>query len=167
LTSIEESKLYDLEKDLEKNVAIIAKDVSQYQQFQEKFSTAIDKLTDISNNLAKMVSMHGSMLENHGKLVDDLYVKIERIKESGLSELKIVSKDLTTLESHNTDKHFELMTKIDSVRNEFNKRIDDVSKEMDERLQKTEKYVWMFLGAGTLLGFIASYVVPIATKLIH
>lgn len=163
MSSPEETKLYELEK----NLAIIDKDVSQYQIFQEKFSTTIDKLTDISNNLTKMVSMHGSMLESHSKLFDDIYIKIDRIKESELSEIKTVSKDVMALESHNTDKHFELISKIDNVRIEFNKKIDDVSKEMDVRLKQTEKYVWMFLGAGTLLGFIGSYLVPIVTKLIH
>jgi len=160
---INEERIYDLEK----NLAIVVKDVAQYEQFQDKFSIAIDKLTEISNNLAKMVSIHGSVIDNHGKLVDELYNKLERVKDSGENELKSISKNISTLESHNTDKHYDLISKIENIKNELNGRIDTILKDIDKRMKQTERYIWMFLGAGTLLGFISSYIVPIAVKLIH
>lgn len=160
---INEERIYDLEK----NLAIVVKDVAQYEQYQDKFSIAIDKLTEISNNLAKMVSIHGSVIDNHGKLVDELYNKLERVKDSGENELKSISKNISTLETHNNDIHYDLISKIENIKNEFNGRIDTILKDIDKRMKQTEKYIWMFLGAGTLLGFLSSYIVPIAVKLIH
>lgn len=112
---------------LDKEVAVIQKDIEQVRTVFTKLDTAIERMSEVSANINRMLAVHEEKIRNHDKVSGDLFVQIEAAK------VKM---------SDHTDK----------VKDEIKKEI----KSLDSRVTKLEHWKLLLVGGGIVVGFVLS-----------
>lgn len=139
---------------LETQVAVLGKDVSNTQDVLNKIDSAVAKLADISNDLTKLLTLQTQKIDQHDEIIKSISSALDRRREE--IDLKI-----TKIEDrvYSIDKEFQHMKDNMKV---FSTSCQNVEKKVEE----FEKFKWMTLGAGTILGFLISYIIPNIPKII-
>ena len=132
----------------------IESEVEVLKSVVSKIDNSIEKITQVSNDIGKILAVHESRLDGLEKIAD---MRTDDIKE---------------LHSRITTQHRELIEKIDDMedridlklqQNQFNatKQHQDIQKEIQEdigklskRLTVLENWRWWVLGAAAAFGFI-------------
>ena len=133
-------------KDVELQVGLLEKDVQQTTKLLEKISESLDKMSEISTNLSRMITLHEQKHEQHEKV--ESYLK-EDVKELH-SRITTVNRELHD-KIEEIEKH--ISNKIDSLRVELissRKSGEGTSKFMKE----IDRYKWMIAGAVIAIGWI-------------
>ena len=121
----------------------------------ERIDTSIEKLTEVSNSIGKLLAVHDERINNLEKVhnrqeddIRDIYSKITATTKEICSKLDEVEESLEgKLKEHsaNSDKlHKEL--KID---------LDIKLKTLDNRIGILERWRWLLLGGAAVVGYIA------------
>ena len=120
---------------------------------------AIQRLTEISSDLSKMLAVHEQRLGQHEKKQDLLEFSIEKRRDELLAAIDRINKDidvsLARLEADTKIRHIEVLEKIKAVDNYHNTEINRLT----NRISTFEKYVWMAIGAITVASWAVSLVI--------
>ena len=95
----------------------------------DRFDVAIDKLTDVSNCVDKMLAVHETRLSNQENQTEIVHARLSDYKK-------------------------ELMDEIKDMREESEKQ----HKEIADRITKLEKGKWLVVGAASAVGFIIAQI---------
>lgn len=109
----------------------IRKDMANMSLLVSRFDTAIERLSQVSSSIDKMLAVHESRLEQQEKQNDIIHTRINDFKKEIVEELK-------ELKSENSKQH----------------------KEVNERLSRLEKWRWFVVGAATVIGWVLAQVGP-------
>jgi len=123
----------------------------------EKVNNAIERLTDISGDLNKLLAVADQRLGQQEKIVHEIYLSIEKRREDLDAKLKDV---------YNTIK-IEDKNVIVEINN-LNDRFTELYNKLSVKIEKIEKILWTYIGGFTVLTFIFSHfdtVVPVISKL--
>jgi hypothetical protein len=119
---------------------------------------AIQRLTEISSDLSKMLAVHEQRIGQHEKKQDLLEFSIEKRRDELLAAVERINRDidasLARLEADTKVRHIEVLEKIKAVDDYHNSEITKLT----NRISTFEKYVWMAIGAIT----VASWAVSLA-----
>lgn len=113
----------------------------------EKIESAIERLTDISSDLKSMIAVQESRLTQHEKQAEVIEIKLEKRREELDSKLKDVYDTIRTQDK-------AILEEIKAVREEQNRHYTC----LNEKIAAIQKYIWMAVGAGTVLGYGFSFV---------
>lgn len=108
---------------------------------------AIDRLTEISSDINKMLAVHEERLNSHEKKQDNLEDSIEKRR----SEISLVTNDLYGAIEKNTENIFK---EIKDLSDESKKQHD----KLKERMISFEKYIWMAIGASIAVSWLFSFI---------
>lgn len=122
-----EKEVHSLDPDLSKKVAVLEKEVSQYSELISKFDTTIDRLSDVSNSLEKLVIVHETRLTQQEK-------KTEEIVEKMNQEIK------------------ELMDMLKKLSDKEDAHYTDLS----TRMHTLEQWKWMIVGGAVVIAILTS-----------
>jgi len=126
--------------DLETEVKILQKDLIIFQSILDKFDTTISKLTEISNNLAKVIAVQDSKIESQEKAIEIIHRRITDTQEELGSQLS---------------EHYKvILEKIKELQNEQKTH----AHEMSSRVDALEKWRYIVIGGSIVLGFLLSRV---------
>jgi chromosome segregation ATPase len=126
--------------DLETEVKILQKDLITFQSILDKFDTTISKLTEISNNLAKVIAVQDSKIESQEKAIEIIHRRITDTQEELGSQL---------------NEHYKvILDKIKELQNEQKTH----AHEMSSRVDSLEKWRYTVIGGSIVLGFLLSRV---------
>jgi chromosome segregation ATPase len=126
--------------DLETEVKILQKDLITFQSILDKFDTTISKLTEISNNLAKVIAVQDSKIESQEKAIEIIHRRITDTQEELGSQL---------------NEHYKvILEKIKELQNEQKTH----AHEMSSRVDSLEKWRYTVIGGSIVLGFLLSRV---------
>lgn len=120
-----------------------------------RIELAITKLTEISTNLDKMLSVHEQRLNQQEKQMSNIEVVLEKRRED--TEVKLTDV-YDTIRSE--DKN--ILLEVKKSREESNIKFDN----LNERLNTIERNVWYYMGGISLLIFLISYGKNLLTLLI-
>lgn len=120
--------------------------MSQEYNPLNKIELAIEKLTEVSVNLDKMVSVHDQRLTQHEKLMNNLESVLEKRREE--SELKLYDV-YDTIKSE--DKN--ILSQLNDMRIENSKQYETIT----GRIIKMEKTIWLYMGMFSALVFLMVY----------
>lgn len=126
--------------DLETEVKILQKDLITFQTILDKFDTTISKLTEVSNNLAKVIAVQDSKIESQEKAIEIIHRRITDTQEELGSQLS---------------EHYKvILEKIKELQNEQKTH----AHEMSSRVDALEKWRYIVIGGSIVLGFLLSRV---------
>ena len=121
---------------IQNDVVGLQKDMSQINAIVDKLDITIEKLTDVSSNVSRLLAVHETRLENQEKAGSQLANLIEKNKEQIDAELKVIYDRIADTKK--------------TLRTEIDDRHDEVMKE----LKTIQKWMWLVSGGGAVVGFI-------------
>ena len=107
------------------DVEILKRDMELLAGLAEKFDVAIDRLSDVSASVDKMLAVHETRLVQQEQQREIIHQRITDMK-------KEISDDFRALREENTKQH----------------------NEVSERLSRLEKWRWFVVGVATVIGFL-------------
>ena len=128
--------------DIELDVEILKKEVSDMKEIHGRLDTAITKITDVSNCINRMLAVHEE--------------KISQQEEVQLRQSTEFSNDVRDLHSRITTSQKELTTLMTKQHYEADAEMRRLRMDITERVGTLEKWKYLIIGGSIVVGFIAS-----------
>ena len=125
---------------LETEVKILQKDLVTFQNILDRFDSTINKLTEVSNNLNKVIAVQDSRIDTQEKSIEIVHKRITDMKDEIHEEL--------------SDHYQVILEKIKELQVEQKIHADEMSKRVDA----LEKWRYIVMGGSVALGFLLSKV---------
>lgn len=101
----------------------------------DRLDTSIEKLTEVSQNVSKLLAVHEEKLDQQEKINNNISNMIEQRRNE-------------------TDRKLEdIWDELKDIRNEQRSQHNSIN----DKLSKFERFVWMVGGGGVVIGFLLSY----------
>lgn len=126
--------------------ATVATDVELLESRQNRIEDAIERLTEISSDLNKMIAVHDQRLLQQEKQMTSLETIVEKRREEGDLKLKDVYDTI-----RNEDR--VIIIEINKMREEA----QSLNEKLSTRIKELEKLVWTLSGAVSVIVFIINY----------
>ena len=133
--------------DLETEVQLIKRDIEDIKSIHGRLDVAIDKLTDVSNCINRMLAVHEEKLSRQ----EESSVELEKQIESRRTELLSKIDDLHSRVTTNTK---EIMVNAAAQHAEQNKEIQKIREELSNRVGVLERWRWLIIGGSIIVGFV-------------
>jgi len=133
--------------ELETEVKLLKKELQDQAKIHSRLDIAIEKLTDVSNSIHRMLSVHEEKIANQQDAITEAEQKIE-IRRNELS------KQIDDLHSRITTNTKEIMTAAAKQHIEQNKEIQKIKEELAARVGVLEKWRHVLIGCSIVAGFI-------------
>lgn len=117
--------------------------VSEVDKRQDRLEDAIERLTEISSDLNKMIAVHEQRINQNERSVLILENVMEKRREESDSKLKDVYETIRT-EDRN------ILTELNKMREEQKHQHAEISKKMTAM----EKIIWVYMGGFTVVIFL-------------
>ena len=113
----------------------------------DRIEAAIERLTDISSDLKSMIAVQEQRITQHEKQAEVIEIKLEKRREELDQKLKDV---YDTIRSQDTS----ILAELKAVREEHNKHYEC----LNQKITAIQRYIWMAIGGGTVLGYGFSFI---------
>ena len=133
--------------ELETDVELLKKELHNQKKIHDRLDVAIEKLTDVSNSIHRMLAVHEEKLTRQEEAIIDAEQKIE-IRRAELS------KQIDELHSRITTNTKELMILEASQHEKHSKEIKRLSDSINKRVGVLEKWRHIIIGCAIVVGFV-------------
>lgn len=146
------------------DIAILQNEVSGLARSYGKLEAVIEKMGEVSNNIARMLAVHEQRLATHENTDKELFALVEKRKEELQVDVKELHSRITTVqrELSNDITHTEEKIKValeqglaeikKCITGEH-KIISDKMQETDRRVTTLENWRWFLIGGAAIAGF--------------
>ena len=135
--------------ELETEVELIKRDIEDVKSIHGRLDVAIDKLTDVSNCINRMLAVHEEKLARQ----EEASYELEKQIESRRSELLDKIDDLHSRITTNTK---EIMISAREQHEAQNKEIQKIREELTDRMGVLEKWRHVLIGGSIVIGFLSA-----------
>jgi hemerythrin superfamily protein len=104
----------------------------------DRLDVTIEKLTEVSTTVSQLLAVQGNRLDFQEKVAAKLEDLIEKRRVETETMIKDLHKKIEDGQKTSSDQHASM------------------NKDIVDRIGKIEKFVWLSLGGGTVIGFILS-----------
>ena len=133
--------------ELETEVRLLKKELEDQAKIHDRLDIAIEKLTDVSNSINRMLAVHE---EKIARQEEALYIAEQQI-EVRRSELLGKIDELHSRITTNTKK---IMTAAQQAHREQNLEIQKIQREIEHRVGVLEKWRHVLIGGSIVIGFL-------------
>ena len=133
--------------ELETEVKLLKKEVHDQKRIHDRLDVAIEKLTDVSNSIHRMLAVHEEKLTRQEEAIFQAEEQIEVRRTE-------VLKQITELHSRITTNTKEIMTAAAQQHAKQNKEIQRIRDELVSRVGVLEKWRHVLIGGSIVIGFI-------------
>lgn len=125
----------------------------------ERIDTSIEKLTEVSNSIGKLLAVHDERINQlekvHNRQEDDIRDIYSRINVTS----KEICDKLDSVEDTLEGKMKEHSVASEKLHKELKVDLDGRLKTIDDRIGILERWRWLILGGATVLGFLLEKIV--------
>ena len=125
--------------DVNTEIELLKKEVTDMKQIYQRLDTAIEKITDFSNAINRMLAVHEEKITQH-----------EEAQQRSVQEFTADIKELHSRITTNTKEMTALMTQQHKEQKEV---IDKLKEELRSRVGVLEKWRWVIIGGSIVVGF--------------
>ena len=133
--------------ELETEVKLLKKELQDQAKIHDRLDIAIEKLTDVSNSIHRMLAVHEEKIARQEEAIFEAEQKIEVRR----SELLIKIDELHSRVTTNTK---EIMTAASAQHQQQNKEIQKMRDELISRVGVLEKWRHVLIGGSIVVGFM-------------
>ena len=133
--------------ELETQVQLLKKELHDQSKIHDRIDVAIEKLTDVSNSINRMLAVHEEKLGRQEEAIFDAEQKLE------IRRTELTTK-IDELHSRITTNTKEIMTAAAQQHAEQNKEIQKIRDELKDRVGVLEKWRHVLIGGAIVVGFI-------------
>jgi chromosome segregation ATPase len=137
---------------LRTDVEILKRDMHQLNGLFARLDVTIEKLSEVSSNLTRMIAVHENRLEKQeeadkhlNSMIELLFAKVEERRR----EVDTIKDDFRKEISH---LHNDIMVEMKEIKT----CTTNYHTELNNRVTAIERWKWMMMGGGAIIGFIAS-----------
>ena len=142
--------------ELETEVQLIKKELEDQRKIHDRLDIAIEKLTDVSNSIHRMLAVHEEKIARQEEAIFEAEQKIE--VRRGLLLIKI-----DELHSRVTTNTKEIMTAAAEQHAQQNKEIQKIRDDIQNRVGVLEKWRYVIIGGSIVAGFMLQKFVTFGT----
>ena len=133
--------------ELETKVKLLEKEIHDQSKIHDRIDVAIEKLTDVSNSIHRMLAVHDEKIARQEEATLEADRKLE------IRRTELTSK-IDELHSRITTNTKEIMTAAAKQHTEQNKEIQKIKDELAHRVGVLEKWRHVLIGCSIVAGFI-------------
>jgi len=133
--------------ELETEVKLLKKELQDQAKIHDRLDVAIEKLTDVSNSINRMLAVHEEKLGRQEEAIFEAEQKLE------IRRTELTTK-IDELHSRITTNTKEIMTAAAQQHAEQNKEISKIRDEIKDRVGVLEKWRHVLIGASIVAGFV-------------
>ena len=133
--------------ELETEVKILKKELQDQAKIHDRLDVAIEKLTDVSNSIHRMLAVHEEKIARQEEAIFEAEQKIEVRRNELLVKIDELHSRVTT----NTK---EIMTAASAQHEKQNKEIQKMRDELISRVGVLEKWRHVLIGSSIVAGFM-------------
>ena len=133
--------------ELETKVKLLEKEIHDRKGVFQRLDIAIEKLTDVSNCINRMLAVHEEKIARQEEAIFDA----EGLIETRRIELTVKIDDLHSRITTNTK---EIMTAASDQHKEHTKDIQKLRNDLTTRVGVLEKWRWLIIGGSIVTGFL-------------
>ena len=133
--------------ELETEVQLLKRDIEDVKSIHGRLDVAIDKLTDVSNSIHRMLAVHEEKLARQEEASVELEQQIEKRRSEVLTKIDDLHSRITT----NTK---EIMINAAAQHAEQNKVIQKIREDLSGRIGVMEKWRHVLIGGSIVVGFL-------------
>ena len=134
-------------KSLETEVALVKNDVVQIGQLFSKLETALDKITDVSNNIGQILAVHEQRLIDGEKEFEAIKLEMSDAEDKFDNEVKDLHSRLTSNTREIETKMSKEIDKVLEAIKDLKSHMVDKHDKLETRLAALERWRWILLGA--------------------
>tara|TARA_A100001011_G_C13543700_1_gene529542 strand:+ start:32 stop:463 length:432 start_codon:yes stop_codon:yes gene_type:complete len=134
-------------KELETEVQLLKRDIEDVKSIHGRLDIAIDKLTDVSNSIHRMLAVHEEKLARQEEASYELEKQIETRRSEMLDKIDDLHSRITT----NTK---EIMLAAREQHESQNREIQKIRDEITARVGVLEKWRHVLIGGSIVIGFL-------------
>jgi len=132
-------------------------DIKALEKIVEKLDYSIEKLTEVNNNIGKLLAVHEERMNNMEKDTDrnvedirDLHDKINDFQRDLLKRMDLID--------NNIDKKMKEQAKnATEQHNEIQKAVESKIDNLSSRLASLEQWKYFVIGAAAVCGYLINY----------
>ena len=133
--------------ELETEVKLLKKEIHDQKKIHNRIDVAIEKLTDVSNSIHRMLAVHEEKIARQEEAIEDA----EKSLENRRTEL---STKIDELHSRITTNSKEIMSAASAQHIQQNKEIQKIKDELAARVGLLEKWRHVLIGCSIVAGFV-------------
>ena len=133
--------------ELETEVRLLKKELEDQAKIHDRLDVAIEKLTDVSNSINRMLAVHEEKIARQEEALYDAEQQIEVRRSEMMSKIDELHSRITT----NTK---EIMAAAAQQHAEQNKEIQKIQREIEHRVGVLEKWRHVLIGGSIVIGFL-------------
>ena len=134
--------------ELETEVELLKKELHDQRKIHDRLDIAIEKLTDVSNSIHRMLAVHEEKIARQEEAIFEAENKIEERRSELLQKIDELHSRITT----NTK---EIMTTATEQHKQQCDEVRKIREELSTRVGVLEKWRWIIIGGSIIIGFIA------------
>ena len=134
-------------KELETEVQLLKRDIEDVKSIHGRLDIAIDKLTDVSNSIHRMLAVHEEKLARQEEASYELEKQIETRRSEMLDKIG----DLHSRITNNTK---EIMMAAREQHESQNRELQKIRDEITARVGVLEKWRHVLIGGSIVIGFL-------------
>jgi chromosome segregation ATPase len=133
--------------ELDTEVRLLKKEVQDQAKIHDRLDVAIEKLTDVSNSIHRMLAVHEEKISRQEEATAAADAKLE------IRRIELTTK-IDDLHSRITTNTKEIMTAAAQQHADQNKEIQKIKDELAARVGVLEKWRHVLIGCSIVAGFI-------------
>jgi len=126
--------------DLETEVKLLKKELEDQKKIHDRLDIAIEKLTDVSNSIHRMLAVHEEKLTRQEEAIESRRIEI--------------SSQISELHSRVTTNTKDIMLSATKQHDNQNKEIQKIREDLNKRIGILEKWRHVLIGCSIVAGFI-------------
>ncbi len=130
---------------VETEIELLKRDVSEMKQIHVRLDTAIDKIADVSSSLHTIMAVHEEKLVRQEEALDEQEKQLRDNIQELHSRVTTNAKETT---QHMTEMERRLQDEFSKLRNELSGRVGVL-----------EKWKWVIIGGSIVAGFVLQKVI--------
>ena len=142
--------------ELETEVELLKKELHDQKRIHDRLDIAIEKLTDVSNSIHRMLAVHEEKIATQEEAIFEAEQKIEIRRGELLVKIDELHSRITT----NTK---EIMTAASQQHEQQNKEIQKIRDDINNRVGVLERWRYVIIGGSIVAGFLLHKFVQIGT----
>ena len=142
--------------ELETEVELLKKELHDQKRIHDRLDIAIEKLTDVSNSIHRMLAVHEEKIARQEEAIFEAEQKIEIRRGELLVKIDELHSRITT----NTK---EIMTAASQQHEAQNKEIQKIRDDINNRVGVLERCRYVIIGGSIVAGFLLHKFVQIGT----
>jgi argininosuccinate lyase len=159
------------------DIELLKKDVSQIYNLLPKLDTAIDKITEMSIGVTKMLAVHEEKIANQEQRIVDMAEYNKRKKTEDRDVYDNINKKIDQITQDNKndrrENHKEIMKAISDLKKDVNEKIGYVETTIEKdiegikkRITSIERWKWYMMGIGAPILFLLPYIMSYLINMI-